>query len=138
MTDRMHGQRQREKIGAHPAEWQRDLNPDPLGGQNIGEHVVDHEPGTRAASEDKEAIELLHDFRMDELQEITVLRSGARLEQGATYVDLRDESRRPFRATAQMVAGEHNRYVPKSETPYPFWNRIIGAEPAERQESSQQ
>jgi hypothetical protein len=136
MNERPHGQPQWNKTGAHPAEWQRDLNPDPLAGQNIGERATDHQPGACVASEDKEAMSLLPDFTMDELQEIPVLVKGARLEQGATYVDLRDPERRPFRATAQMVALHGGCHVPKAETPYPLWNRIIRAEPSERRESS--
>lgn len=133
MADPPYGRRQRDKTRAHPGQWQHDLNPDPLGGQNIGERDIDHEPGRRAASDDKEAIRLLPDFTQDELQEIPVLTQGARLQQGAMYVDLNDPSRHPFRATAEMVALSGNRLVPKADTPHPFWNRIIRAEPIERQ-----
>jgi hypothetical protein len=136
MTERTYRQPQWKKTGAHPPRWQRDLNPDPLGGQNIGERATDHEPGARMASDDKEAMKLLSDFTMDELQEIPVLVQGARLEQGGTYVDLRDPDRRPFRATGQMVALHGGCHVPKAETPYPLWNRIIRAAPSDRQETS--
>lgn len=132
--DERHGERQWEQTQAHPSDWQEDLNPDPLGGQNIGDREVEHEPAVDPAAEDKEVVELLSDFTMDELREFPVLTEGAQLEQGATYVDLHDSERRPFRATGEMVATAENRYVPKSETPYPIWNRIVGAEPPERRE----
>jgi hypothetical protein len=62
----------------------------------------------------------------DEMKRIPVIPEGSRLEQGATYIDLRDEHPREFKATAEMVAGPNNLYVPKSDVDYVLWNRLRG------------
>lgn len=117
----------------HPAEWERDLNPDRMAGQNIGERAGDREQQLPTAYDVKEVHRSLHaDFEDDELKQIPVLRTGQRLQQGATYLDLRDESRREFTATGDQEAGERNRYVPKDEVPYSLWNRLTGVENPER------
>ena len=116
----------------HPDEWERDLNPNRLAGQNIGEHGVDDDPGHVFAADVKYLVTRLQDFTMDELREIPVLRAGTRLLQGATYVDLRDPARPVFTATGEMSATANNWFVPKSETPYQYWNRLIGIEDVQR------
>jgi hypothetical protein len=59
---------------------------------------------------------------------------GARLRQGATYIDLTkcDPVCHEFKATAQMVAGPDNLYVRKDEVDYLLWNRLIGEQNPER------
>jgi hypothetical protein len=51
---------------------------------------------------------------------------GTRLEQGATYVDLRDPGRGEFTATGGMAAGPDDWYVAKDTVDYQLWNRLIG------------
>ena len=68
----------------------------------------------------------------DALKQIPVLWAGARLEQGATYIDLRDPRRREFTATGDMSAGDDNWYVPKDAVDYELWNRLIGISNPER------
>ena len=51
---------------------------------------------------------------------------ATRLDQGGTYIDLRDAERREFTATADMTAGDDNWYVPKHDVDYELWNRLIG------------
>ena len=55
-----------------------------------------------------------------------VLPAGSRLEQNATYIDLRDPDRQEFTAMSGMEAGPDTWYVPKSEVPYELWNRLLG------------
>ena len=86
----------------------------------------DEEPGSIAASDVKDAVNILRDFDMDELREIPVLEYGARLKQGATYVDLHDPARKPFTAEGAMIAEIDQLIIPKAETPYQYWNRLIG------------
>lgn len=74
----------------HPPEYEQGLNPQHMAGQNIGER----EP-SRPASEIKDMTRCLQDFTLEELLEIPVLEPGARLKQGATYLDLRSPSREP-------------------------------------------
>ena len=66
------------------------------------------------------------------VKQIPILPRGSRLEQGATYTDLRDPEPREFTATGDMQAGPGNWYVPKSAVDYQLWNRLIGVEDPER------
>jgi hypothetical protein len=117
----------------HPDEWQRDLNPNHLSGQNIGQ-----ESDARAAS-DSTAFHLrrrgaeLNGLDDNELKQVPVLNEGTRLQQGATYVDLAGNACEEFTATGDMSAGPQNAYVAKDQVPYEIWNRLIG-EPKPGQE----
>jgi hypothetical protein len=71
-------------------------------------------------------------FTDDELQQIPVVPPGSRLEQGSTYVDLRDPARREFKARADMVADDYHWYVPKHAVPYELWDRLVGKTDPER------
>src|SRR5215211_7004363 len=116
----------------HPEEWRRDLNPDPMAGQNIGSAGRHPEKDAATAYEVKTVHRQFHGFTDDELKRIPILPGGALLEQGATYVDLQDEGLREFTATGDMQAGPNNYYVPKSEVDYQLWNRLIGVTNPER------
>ena len=80
----------------------------------------------------KEAHRRLQGFTDDELTQLPILPPGSRLEQGATYVDLRDPERKEFKATGNMEAGRDNWYVPKANVDYGLWNRLTGATPPQR------
>jgi hypothetical protein len=116
----------------HPEEWQRDLNPDPQAGQNNEHTDAERLKEAATAYEVKDIHRQFHGFSDDELKRIPLLPRGARLEQGATYVDLQDQQLREFKATGDMEAGPNNRYVPKSEVDYQLWNRLIGITNPER------
>ncbi len=116
----------------HPDEWERDLNPDHMAGQNLGIQAGDRETGLRTAYDVKPLHRRLHEWNDSDLKEIPVLPQGQRLQQGATYLDLNDPERREFTATGEMSAGPDNCYVPKSEVSYPLWNRLRGIEDPER------
>lgn len=116
----------------HPEEWQRDLNPEHMAGQNIGPMASDREQGLPTAYDLKEVHRSLQGFADDDLKQISVVPQGERLQQGATYIDLNDPERSEFTATGEMQAGADNYYVPKKEVPYPVWNRLIGVEDPER------
>lgn len=111
----------------HPPEWERDLNPDHMKGQNIGAASAARETGLRTAYDVKELHDRLQDrFRDDELERVPVLPPGQRLQQGATYTDLRQPGGRECTALGSESAGPENWYVPKDEVPYMIWNRLIG------------
>ena len=114
----------------HPDRWREDLNPNPTAGQNQGQPGP--EQGARTAYDLKDAHRLLEGITDDGLKQIPVLWPGARLEQGATYIDLRDPQRREFTATGDMQAGPDNWYVPKDSVDYELWNRLIGVRNPER------
>jgi hypothetical protein len=112
----------------HPDEWQRDLNPDHLAGQNIGP-VSDE-----AVRLDSTAFHLrkrgadVGALDDDELKQVPVLASGTRLQQGATYVDLNGDRCAEFTATGDMAATADHAYVPKDRVPYEIWDRLTGKE----------
>jgi hypothetical protein len=118
-NDRTKPQQQRP----HPADWERDLNPDRMAGQNIGEKEQ-----VRTAAEIKDITRRLRDFTNDELTQIPIVAPGQRLQQGAVYLDLRQGSTlKPITATGAMSADNGHLYVAKAETPYEIWNRLVAA-----------
>jgi hypothetical protein len=108
----------------HPDPWQPDLNPDHQAGQNIGQPTdarIDAE--WTAFHLRKRGIDL-GGVNDEDLKQVPVLSEGERLQQGATYVDLRRD-RHEFTARGDMTAGPENAYVPKDRVPYQIWNRLI-------------
>jgi len=61
-----------------------------------------------------------------ELGRLSVLEPGVRLDQGGTYVDLDDPSRRPFKALGSQEADASHRFVAKRDTDYELWNLLVG------------
>ena len=113
--------------------WREDLNPDFQAGVNVGMEGPHPEKGNVDTAHDiKDLHRKLQGFEDDDLKAIPVLPSGARLEQGATYIDLREDEPEEFTARGDMEAGPGNWYVPKSEVDYQIWNRLIGVENPER------
>ena len=103
-----------------------------MAGQNLGLENPHPEQDSRTAYDLKEAHRMLEGITDDGLKQIPVLPEGARLEQGATYIDLRDPQRREFKATGDMVADRDHWYVPKDAVDYQLWNRLIGITNPER------
>ncbi len=116
----------------HPEEWRQDLNPNANAGQNVGLIGPHPEVDADTAYDRKEVQRQLPELGAEELKQISILPTGSRLEQGATYVDLRDASRHEFTAMGNMEAGPNNWYVLKSSVDYVLWNRIIGVQNPER------
>src|SRR5213082_3331185 len=110
----------------HPEQWRKDVNPHAMAGQNIGLDNPHAEQTARSAYDVKEAHRMLEGLTDDALKQIPVLWPGARLEQGAVYLDLRDPQRREFKATGDMMADGDHWYVPKDGVDYELWNRLIG------------
>jgi len=110
----------------HPEPWAQDLNPERRAGQNLGQRHADDDPRVRTAAHVKWLTRHMQGFTRDELREIPVVPMGARLEQGATYLDLNDPELRPFTATGDMTAGQGALLVPKREVAHDHWNRLIG------------
>lgn len=127
-----------EKVGkptdAKPDEWQKDLNPKAMAGNNHGLEGDHPEKtgATRNAHEIKDLHRMLSDFSDDELKQISVLPPGTRLEQGATYLDLSEADPKPFTAMGAMEADENNSYVAKTAVDYELWNRLTGVTNPER------
>jgi hypothetical protein len=116
----------------HPEPWRNDLNPDRMAGQNLGMANPHPEQSSRTAYDVKDAHRMLEGITDDGLKQIPVLWEGTRLEQGGTYIDLRDPDRKEFTATGDMQATGDNWYVPKAGVDYELWNRLIGITNPER------
>lgn len=115
----------------HPDEYERDLNPDRMAGQNLGER----EDLIRASDLPAEELpDPLRQFDRGELQRIPVVRPGAHLKQGATYVDLNAPRLIEFQALGDQTAGPDNVFVPKRELDHVRWNRMLGREPREERQ----
>lgn len=93
----------------------------------------DHpEKGNVATAHDiKDLNHQLGNLDDSDLKSIPVMSQGSRLEQGATYIDLRGDCTE-FTAMGNESAGSGNAYVAKTEVAYPLWNRLIGVENPER------
>jgi len=113
-------------------DFDRDLHPAAQAGINVAGVGPDYEDTARTAYDVKAAHRNLQGLADDELKSISVLPHGARLRQGAIYIDLRDPDCRELKATGEMTAGADNLYVPKDEVDYQLWNRLIGVQTPER------
>ena|SRR5919199_6430424 len=110
----------------HPDEWNRDLNPDRMAGQNIGQVPEGREAG-RTAYDVKDVHRTLEGFNDTELKQIPVLEPGTRLRQGATYLEL-NQGRGQFTATGDRTVQHDETVIPKERVPYEIWNKLIGEE----------
>jgi hypothetical protein len=106
----------------HPQRWQRDLNPQRMGGQNIGGESEADEARARTAYDVKIAHRALAEFSDDELRQIPILETGTRLRENATYLDL---VQGPFVAHGVMFAAADQLLVPKDRVHYETWNRLV-------------
>lgn len=130
LSDRESKHQEEEK---HPEEWEQDLNPNRMAGQNIGARSDARESAGPTAYDVKDLHERLEGYTDDELKKISMVPEGMRLQQGATYIDLQSEELEEFTAMGQETAGSDNTYVPKEYVPYELWNRLIGeSEPEEK------
>jgi hypothetical protein len=117
-----------------PDQYRQDLNPDGGAGMNvdnIGPHP-EKSPDVRTAYDIKTLHRRMNQFTDDELKGIPIMPPGSRLEQGATYIDLRDKEPSEFTARGHMEASSGNWFVPKTEVDYVTWNRLIGVDNPER------
>jgi hypothetical protein len=133
MADTLFDPKQHGADLQRPQPYQRGLNSD--AGAGPGPARVAPRPekdDSRTAYDVKEARLQLVGWTDDELRQIPLMPVGARLQPGATYVDLREPARREFTATDDMQVPIDAMYVPKSEVDYRAWNRLQGIRTAER------
>lgn len=117
-------------------DFEHDLHPDMLAGVDYGEEGPLPAEGGLTLSDFKDVQRLLHGLTDDEMKRIPVMPEGSRLEQGATYIDLRDENGTEFKAVGEIIAGPDNLYVPKREVEYVLWNRLRGVTDPKRLDRS--
>jgi hypothetical protein len=100
-----------------------------------GELNTPHDPGenrgpdideTVAAYDVKAVHDLLPDLADGALQELRVLKPGARLREGAVYFDLAHPENGEFTGMNNMSVEMGSYVVPKSDTPYDVWNWVTG------------
>jgi hypothetical protein len=117
-----------------PDEYQQDLNPRGGAGYNVA--GVGPQPmmseNVLTAYDIKNLHRRLEGYTDDELKRIPIVPEGSPLEQGATYINVRDVEPKEFTARAGMTAEPGKWLVPKSEVDYQLWNRLIGVENPER------
>ena len=95
-------------------------------GQSIGAAGEHAERWSRSPRDIKTLHARFQGWLDSDLEEIPIVPPGTRLEQGATYIDLRDDTPEEFTATGGMKAGSENWYVPKGDVPYHTWNHLLG------------
>ena len=123
---------QAEALNKHPEEYQRDLNPNAMAGQNIGVREASPQDRARTAYDIKQMHRKFDHLLDADLKQIRVLPEGSRLEQGATYFDLNHPERGEITATGDLQAEADNWYVAKKETHYNLWNLLIGVDNPDR------
>lgn len=96
------------------------------GSSRAGQHAGPTEIRTYTAFDLKDLHEKMSGFDNGELKRIPILAHGEMLEQGASYLDLSDDSREIFTAQGGMEAQDPHLYVPKAKVDYELWNKIIG------------
>ncbi|EYF07692.1 hypothetical protein [Chondromyces apiculatus] len=121
---------QAETPHKHPAEYEQDLNPDAMKGQNIGADSPADD--TVSAYDLKGTHVALPEFTSDELRELRVIMPGRRLERSATYIDLNDRERGEFSGDSHMMTQVGDLIVAKKHTNYELWNRLRGLQGAKR------
>ena len=93
--------------------FDHDLRPNNLAGENHGLQGQTPVGYGQPAIEIKSLHTQLADLTDDELRSLEIVPEGTRLEQGATYFDLRHPDQDEFVAMGNMVAGPDNSYISK-------------------------
>lgn len=114
-------------MNQHPEEYQNDLNPEFQAGQNYGLDGEQYEEGAPTAYDYKDIPELLPNWTSSELKQLVIVPEGSRLQQGATYFDIRRPERGEFKARGDMEAEPGSRLVPKDRVGYDLWNKLTAA-----------
>ncbi len=102
------------------------------GRPELGSAPVGASGPDRTAHDVEEAHRQLVGWTEDELKQVPLMPIGARLDEGATYVDLRDPARREFAASAEMQVPPDGLYVPRSAVDHRIWVRLLGLRTADR------
>lgn len=116
--------------------YQEDLHPDFEAGVNAGPRRSQELDIPISADLIKQMHDWLPDLSDADLRRIPVVPLGARLKQGAQYLDLADPTHRPFTAMGGVVADLDHYYVPKDAVDYVLWNRLTGVENPKRLDRS--
>jgi len=114
-----------EKLAAlDRADFDRDLRPHEGSGQNNMEN--NGQSNTRNAYDLKELHEKFPQLSNADLKQLAILPLGAKLEQGATYIDLSRLEEGEFKARADFQITETNLLVAKNSVDHELWDRLRG------------
>jgi len=115
-----------------PDSFDADLHPNPNAGINDARLGANPKQDAPSAHDITALRNALPDFDDAELRRISVLRPGDTLEQGATYIDLRDMQRGEWTAERPADVGPDDLFVAKQVTDYQIWNRLRGIDDPRR------
>ena len=113
-------------------DFDRDLRPNEGKGENSGANSEHNPDRLMRAYDDKALVDAMKDFGSDELKQILIVPVGAKLEQGAHYIDLNDPDRLEILAsgenpvTPHLEAQANQKLVPKSQIDYELWDKLTG------------
>ena len=103
------------------ADNQSNLSPNPAADQR-------GTPGLDSSPQTAYDIQALHDRLVNlssvELRQVPVLKDGASLQPGETYINLNDIKRREFSGAEGMTVKPGTYIVPKDGVSYDLWNRL--------------
>ena len=138
MPDRVPPEQHRQHVPNPPPDddFEHDLHPKRLAGEDHGSDGPRPSREGRTLADEKAITRRLRGLSEADLKQIPVLPEGTQLQQGATYIDLRDPNAREFTAEGRIVVGPDNLYIPKSDVDYVLWNRLIGVTNPERLDRS--
>jgi len=85
-----------------------------------------HEEESLVAADEKQIRNQLPELSGEELSRLTVLETGARLDQGGVYLDLNQRENGPFKALGGHDAKPSERLVAKRDIDYELWNQLTG------------
>jgi hypothetical protein len=106
-------------------EFDQDLHPNPMAGQNISAEGEHPEQFGRTAKDVKQLHARYREWSDADLAQVPILPDGSRLEQGATYMDLAGDAAE-FTATGDISVQPGQCVVAKTAVPYQVWNRLLG------------
>jgi hypothetical protein len=107
--------------------FEYDLRPNMLAGEDHTPPAPEPGKEGRTLADEKHVYTKFPHLTRADLKSIPVVPRGARLEQGATYLDAAEPVITEFTVpSGDMTAGPHNLYVPKKDTDYLLWNRLLG------------
>lgn len=115
-----------------PDSFDADLHPNSNAGINDAQLGANPEQDAQPATDVTALRAALPGFDEAELKRISVLRPGDTLEQGATYLDLRDMQRGEWTAERPADVGPDDLFIAKQVTDYQLWNRLRGVDDPRR------
>lgn len=118
-------------------EADHDLRPSGSDAQRFGEIPPDRVAHERTAADVKDLHRRFTNLTRDELRRINLLPAGTRLQEGETYLDLRDLERGEFRAGIGQVVEAGQEIVAKHELDYQIWDYLSGQNNASAEGTAQ-